>query len=89
MREFPIQKVGMIPWSLAEQAYKVYAARYGRGQSLERLAERGGFGLAELGDLLLRDERMRTDSAQETNHACEVATREILKALQHRDESDQ
>ena len=33
-----------IPWWLAEEAYKFYAEIYGTGQSLERLAERGGFG---------------------------------------------
>jgi hypothetical protein len=28
--------------------YECYVARYGRGQSAERLAERGGFGYAEI-----------------------------------------
>jgi hypothetical protein len=37
-----------IPWELAELAYSVYASRYGRSQSLERLAERGGFGPNEM-----------------------------------------
>ena len=37
-----------VPWSVAEEAYKVYAARYGTQQSLDRLAERGGFGAREL-----------------------------------------
>lgn len=37
-----------IPWSVAEKAYSVYAAEFGLGQSLERLAERGGFGLGEM-----------------------------------------
>ena len=37
-----------IPWWLAEEAYKVYSAKYGTQQSLERLAERGGFGREEL-----------------------------------------
>jgi hypothetical protein len=41
-----------IPWWLAEEAYKVYAALYGRQQSLERLTERGGFGRDELLGLL-------------------------------------
>ena len=40
-----------IPWSVAEKAYGVYASRYGRGQSLERLAERGGFGVNEMDDM--------------------------------------
>jgi len=37
-----------IPWWLAEEAYKYYSAIYGKQQSLERLAERGGFGRGEL-----------------------------------------
>lgn len=37
-----------IPWSVAEMAYGVYAARYGTDQSLQRLAERGGFGVEEM-----------------------------------------
>lgn len=37
-----------IPWRLAELAYSVYAADYGKSQSLERLAERGGFGPGEM-----------------------------------------
>lgn len=37
-----------VPWSIAEQAYSVYSSKYGRGQSLERLAERGGFGHGEM-----------------------------------------
>lgn len=40
-----------IPWSVAEKAYGVYAGMYGKGQSLERLAERGGFGTCEMDDL--------------------------------------
>lgn len=41
-----------IPWWLAEEAYKAYAKRYGTGQSLERLCQRGGFGREELVALL-------------------------------------
>jgi len=37
-----------IPWSIAEKAYSVYASRFGTSQSLERLAERGGFGACEM-----------------------------------------
>ena len=37
-----------IPWSLAERAYVDYSRRYGTNQSLERLAQRGGFGPTEL-----------------------------------------
>jgi hypothetical protein len=47
---FPIQRYGgkKIPWSVAEKAYEVYSDRYGNGQSLQRLAERGGFGTCEM-----------------------------------------
>ena len=77
-RMFPIQRERgakphptQIPWSLAELAYSVYSARYGTSQSLERLAERHGFGPSEMDDFLpdwrercdeirtLRDERDR------------------------------
>ncbi len=65
-RPFPIQG-GMepgsgwygaseIPWWLAEEAYAYYVALGHGDQSLERLAERGGFGRKEL-LLLLRKER--------------------------------
>jgi hypothetical protein len=37
-----------IPWWLAEVAYRAYSAKFGTTQSLERLAERGGFGREEL-----------------------------------------
>ena len=57
-RQFPLQAPGyrytggptprQIPWSLAEKAYAVYSARYGQSQTLERLAERGGFGPEEM-----------------------------------------
>lgn len=48
---FPIQKFGTVPWYVAERAYEKYAAQYGTRQSLERLAERGGFGISEMDDL--------------------------------------
>lgn len=37
-----------IPWSVAEKAYSVYSGMYGRSQSLECLAGRGGFGPNEM-----------------------------------------
>lgn len=37
-----------IPWAVAEIAYAQYVAWFGGTQSLERLAERGGFGADEL-----------------------------------------
>ncbi len=44
-----------IPWWLAEIAYKYYVNQYGTGQSLERLAERAGFGRSELISLIRQD----------------------------------
>lgn len=64
-RPFPIQggefvrgkgqtEPSEIPWWLAEIAYEYYSSQYGKSQSLERLAERGGFGRAELVALIRR-----------------------------------
>ena len=46
-RMFPMQRGPAIPWSVAEKIYALYSAMF-TGQSLERLAERGGFGWAEV-----------------------------------------
>ena len=50
---FPLQGAQSVPWIFAERAYRYYAQRYGRDQSLERLAERGGFGASEFACLYL------------------------------------
>lgn len=47
-----LQQPIQIPWEHAEEAYEEYKARYGADQSLERLAERGGFGAEEIVRLL-------------------------------------
>ena len=58
---FPIQSEGgpggsgTIPWWLAMAAYDYYKSRFGASQSLERIAERGGFGRMELLHLLRRE----------------------------------
>ena len=44
---FPIQDAAPVRWELAERAYHEYVKHGGRGQSLERLSQRGGFGLQE------------------------------------------
>lgn len=41
-----------IPWWVAQVAHRQYVREYGNIQSLERLAERGGFHWTELGMLL-------------------------------------
>ena len=46
-RRFPIQNAGTVPWSAAEKAYEGYAAAGHGSQSLERVAQRGGFGVGE------------------------------------------
>lgn len=56
-KKFPIQpdydeKFREVDWEIAEKAYKAYKAQYGSSQSLEIIAERGGFGAEELVTLL-------------------------------------
>ena len=41
-----------IPWTVAEIAFATYSRQNTNGQTLERLAERAGFGRDELLDLL-------------------------------------
>lgn len=79
-RMFPIQgehfndervrrPAGQVPWGIAELAYKQYVKDCGKGQSLERLAERGGFGWSELIRLLrggyFSDERIPPGGSDE------------------------
>ncbi len=47
-RMFPMMGGPPIPWSVAELIYERYAAVHGRSQTIERIAERGGFGWAEV-----------------------------------------
>lgn len=58
-RRFPIQGGGTVDWAAAELAYATYAKSVGSGQTLERLAERGGFGIIEF--CLLYHGRYRTN----------------------------
>lgn len=46
---------GSIAWSEHEEIYSAYASTYGRSQSSERIAERGGFGWSECKLLLGRE----------------------------------
>jgi len=79
---FPIQssrKYGKphptkIPWDVADLAYSVYSAKYGREQSLERLAQRGGFGPGEM-DVFLPDWIERCDRLA----ASERGTQEVIR----------
>jgi len=47
-RRMVYPKPSTIPWWLAEIAYEEYSRVYGKTQSIERLAERGGFCREEL-----------------------------------------
>lgn len=54
-RQFPI--IGpvhsmSIPWSVAQKAYEAYCEQFGKQQTLEALAQRGGFSTMEM-DVLL------------------------------------
>ena len=68
-RPFPIQAewqkpASVVPWWLAEIAYASYAKSFpgsARDQSLERLAERGGFGREELVSLIRKELERRKD----------------------------
>jgi hypothetical protein len=46
---------GTIAWSEHLEAFERYAEQHGRDQSVERIAERGGFGVNELRTLLGRE----------------------------------
>jgi len=64
-----------IPWSVAEKAYCAYARRYGTRQSLERLAERGGFDGAEM-DMLYppwREESAELTTLRQRAEAAEAS----------------
>lgn len=55
IESFPLlikEKDNTIPLIVAEEAYKEYAAQFGTQQTLNRLGERGGFGVSELAILL-------------------------------------
>ena len=45
---------GLIDWDEHEEVYVAYVLKFGRCQSSERLAERGGFGKEEAEELLGR-----------------------------------
>lgn len=59
-RRFPMQRGPSIPWTLAEAIYAGYSALYGTDQSLQRLAERGGFSWPEVEHIYnCRDKRSK------------------------------
>lgn len=88
VRTFPIQRFGSIPRWIAERAYIEYARRYGNRQSLDRLAERGGFGIAEMDELLPEWRALATpppvpaapplDDAERLLRACALVGLELM-----------
>lgn len=48
MKLFPMLDGPPISWEEAEKVYKMYSYVFGNGQSLERIAQRGGFGHGEI-----------------------------------------
>ena len=73
-----------IPWSVAEKAYCAYARLYGTQQSLERLAERGGFGGGEMDELYpaWRDETSEIVALRDKIAAYEASHGLMLHNLQ-------
>jgi hypothetical protein len=53
---FPMQGGPTIDWDTAHEIYRVYSCMYGKEQSLERLAQRGGFGWREVAPLFREHE---------------------------------
>ena len=51
----PSRGPGTISWEEHERAWAAYAQQYGRDQSAQRIADRGGFGWYELVELLGRE----------------------------------
>lgn len=52
IRRFNAHAPGTITWEEHQRAWEAYAEKYGRTQSAERIAERGGFSYSELEKLL-------------------------------------
>lgn len=73
-----------IPWSVAERAYAGYVGRYGREQSLERVAERGGWYAEELDDLLpgWREEVSEITQLRAQLHEAEAQARSLQADLE-------
>lgn len=64
-----------IPWSVAERAYGAYLLRWGKGQSLETIADRGGFYWGEM-DTLYPEWRRKASEFAELNA-------QLTEALEH------
>jgi len=51
-KTMPLRGAGTVEWAEYLEAYSNYAVRYGRGQTADRLAERGGFSYWEITEYL-------------------------------------
>jgi hypothetical protein len=78
-RRFPIQGGLTVSWEAAEHAYMTYYKFYGKQQSLERLAERGGFGLHEFALLYMGLRGMEKIEGKESRIA-EVLSRADVRS---------
>jgi hypothetical protein len=87
---FPIQQGQPIPWHVAEIAYRHYAKAYGTDQSMNRLAERGGFGWTEFLHLYFDDARFNlTDEIVKKRWADDrygSVSHQLQQATQDRDQ---
>lgn len=59
MRTFPMMDGPKIDRETAEEIYKIYSCLYGKEQSLDRLAARGGFGWGEVPILWSEHQRQK------------------------------
>lgn len=65
-KRFPIQSGLSVTVPAAQRAYQTYVRFYGNGQSLERMAQRGGFGVMEF--VMLWDGRAPGRDRQPDEH---------------------
>lgn len=76
-RRFPLQGGLTISWTAAERAFEYYVRLFGTSQSLERLAERGGFSLLEFAALYTRQPARQVMAL----HELSLPDREIAHVL--------
>ena len=89
-KRFPLQpEKGVTPgplscsWSVAEKSYGAYALRFGRSQSLETLAKRGGFSWGEMDDQYPAWREEESELARLRAENAEISeSRRFLHALQ-------
>ena len=58
-KRFPMLDGPSIDWITAKKIYEMYSCLYGYGQTLERIAERGGFGWSEVTHLQIQYKRFK------------------------------